>query len=80
MPPMPVSRGTQVEVCSRFQRVWVRGFEVVDVEDGGYRLRRVSDQWVLPAVFASADVRPVDGAVSLPAPVRVARRARSRVS
>ena len=58
-PDMSVSPGNKVEVCSRFRRVWVSGFEVVDVESDGYRLRRLSDKWVLPTVFPSADVRPV---------------------
>ena len=76
---MPVSRGTEVEVCSRFRRVWVKGFEVVDVEDDGYRLRRKSDHWVLPTLFAAADVRPLPVRSVLPTPVRVASRARARL-
>jgi hypothetical protein len=76
---MPVSRGTEVEVCSRFRRVWVKGFEVVDVENDGYRLRRKSDRWVLPTVFAADDVRPLRGTTPLPTPVRVAQRPRARV-
>jgi hypothetical protein len=57
--PMPVLPGNKVEVCSRYRRVWVSGFEVVDIEGDAYRLRRLSDRWVLPTLFPSADVRPV---------------------
>ena len=49
--------GTRVEVRSRFRRDWVRGFEVAVAEDAGYRLRRVSDNAVLPVVFAEDDLR-----------------------
>jgi hypothetical protein len=76
---MPVSRGTEVEVCSRFRRVWVKGFEVVDVERDGYRLRRKSDHWVLPTLFDAADVRPLRVAAAVPTPVRVANRTRARL-
>jgi hypothetical protein len=69
---MPVMPGNKVEVCSRFRRVWVSGFEVVDIEGDAYRLRRLSDQWVLPTLFPSADVRPVR--VMVPGRVVVDRR------
>ena len=57
--PMAVLPGNKVEVCSRYRRVWVSGFEVVDIEGDAYRLRRLSDRWVLPTLFPTADVRPV---------------------
>jgi hypothetical protein len=49
--------GTRVEVRSRFDQRWSRGFEVAAVEPDGYRLRRLSDGEVLPVVFDGDDVR-----------------------
>ncbi len=53
--------GTRVEVRSRYERTWARGFEVAEeVDDGGqvhYRIRRRSDGSVLPALFTDDDVR-----------------------
>jgi hypothetical protein len=64
--------GTRVEVRSRFRRDWVRGFEVAVIEGVGYRLRRISDNAVLPVVFARDDLRlPGAGlARRAPAPAR----------
>jgi len=50
--------GTAIEVRNRFEQRWVRGFEVVEVGDGGYRVRRLSDGSVLPVTFLAEDVRP----------------------
>ena len=50
--------GTRVEVRNRLDGTWSRGFEVEDTTAGGYRLRRLSDRTVLPAVFGDDDVRP----------------------
>jgi hypothetical protein len=52
-----VKPGTRVEVRSRFDDRWARGFEVVEVLAEGYRLRRLSDGSVLPADFTFDDVR-----------------------
>jgi len=56
-----VQPGTRVEVRSRFDQRWARGFEIEDqVDDQGvrrYRLRRRSDGSVLPALFVDDDVR-----------------------
>lgn len=53
--------GTRVEVRSRFEGSWARGFEIVDVveRNGGaaFRIRRRSDGSVLPALFEDDDVR-----------------------
>jgi hypothetical protein len=55
--------GTRVEVRSRFDRRWARGFEVdavvdeADEPDPGYRIRRRSDGAVLPSLFVSDEVR-----------------------
>ncbi len=57
----PVRLGTRVEVRSRFEDRWARGFEVCEtVDEHGrlrYRLRRRSDGSVLPVLFADDDVR-----------------------
>ena len=51
--------GTAVEVRNRFEQRWVRGFEIVDEGDeGGYRVRRLSDGSILPVTIAADDVRP----------------------
>lgn len=52
-----VRPGTRVEVRSRFDDRWARGFETVEVLVAGYRIRRVSDGSVLPVEFAFDDVR-----------------------
>ena len=56
-----VQAGTRVEVRSRFESQWARGFEVAEVvEHGGdtrYRVRRRSDSSVLPVLFTDDDVR-----------------------
>ncbi len=55
--------GTRVEVRSRFDQRWARGFEVDTVvadasrADAQYRVRRRSDGSILPAVFVADEVR-----------------------
>jgi len=57
----PVDAGTRVEVRSRFDRRWSRGFEVVEEIGAGehatYRIRRRSDGSVLPSLFDAGEVR-----------------------
>jgi hypothetical protein len=59
--PRAVKQGTRVEVRSRFDERWARGFEVAEVVDEGesarYKLRRRSDGCVLPALFVDDEVR-----------------------
>ncbi len=50
--------GTRVEVRSRFDGHWVRGFELVDIDDGGYLVRRISDGSTLPVRFGGEEIRP----------------------
>lgn len=50
--------GTKVEVRSGFDASWSRGFEVIDSDDDGYRLRRLSDGMELPVRFADTTIRP----------------------
>ena len=53
----PLPLGHRVEVRSRFDRSWARGFEIAEILPRGYRLRRLSDGAVLPADFSPDDVR-----------------------
>ena len=50
--------GDQVEVHSSFEDTWATGFEIADVVDGGFTLRRVSDGRILPSPTDPGDVRP----------------------
>jgi hypothetical protein len=56
-----VHSGTRVEVRSRFDARWARGFEVAEVVAGNgkpkYRVRRRSDGSVLPVLFDDDDLR-----------------------
>jgi hypothetical protein len=61
-----VRPGTRVEVRSRFESRWTRGFEVADRIDGTrdegsgepmYHVRRRSDGSILPVTFPEADLR-----------------------
>lgn len=49
--------GTRVEVKSRFDSAWKRGFEVDAVVADGYLVRRLSDGATLPACFTGDDLR-----------------------
>jgi hypothetical protein len=53
----PLTPGTKVDVRNRFQGTWVRGFEIAEVTDEGYRIRRMSDGSVLGELFSRDDVR-----------------------
>jgi hypothetical protein len=53
----PISVGAHVEVRNRFCASWSRGFEVAETTGVGYRLRRQSDRYVLPAEFTANEVR-----------------------
>jgi hypothetical protein len=52
-----LAQGRRIEVRSSLDASWARGFEVVESRPDGYTVRRMSDGWVLPAVFAVDDVR-----------------------
>ena len=58
-----VRPGTRVEVRSRFESKWTRGFEVAAqaASDGRgepmYNVRRRSDGSILPVTFAETDLR-----------------------
>ncbi len=52
-----LATGTRVAVRNRYQGSWSEGFEVVQLTVEGYRLRRESDRYLLPAAFDANDVR-----------------------
>lgn len=52
-----LSPGDKVEVRRRFDAQWARGFEIVEVTENGVRVRRTSDQEILPVEFADGDIR-----------------------
>ncbi len=61
MPTSGMNQGTRVEVRSRFDQRWTRGFEVGEIIEGGdrasYRIRRRSDGYLLPASFSDNEIR-----------------------
>jgi hypothetical protein len=61
VPSAAMEQGTRVEVRSRFDERWARGFEVAEIIDEGecarYKLRRRSDGSVLPALFVDEELR-----------------------
>jgi len=54
-----LTAGTAVEVRGRFSGEWSRGFEVAEATHDGYRVRRLSDRYVLPVEFTGHDIRGV---------------------
>jgi hypothetical protein len=52
-----LTEGTDVEVRNRFDSRWTRGFVVAEVVPAGYRIRRSSDDQVLPSTFRPDEVR-----------------------
>jgi len=56
--PDRLAPGTRVEVRTRFDGHWARGFAVATVTDDGYRVTRESDGRELPTEFSHQDVRP----------------------
>lgn len=51
-----ISVGSAVMVRTRYLGSWSTGFEVVELLDQGYRIRRLSDSAVLPDVIPFSDV------------------------
>jgi hypothetical protein len=58
-PRQVLAVGTSVEVRGHFSGEWSGGFEVAETTHDGYRLRRLSDRYLLPVAFLDSDVRPV---------------------
>ena len=57
LPDTELPEGTPVDVRNRFVGSWSHGFTIAERVAGGYRVRRLSDDSVLPDVFSSEDVR-----------------------
>jgi hypothetical protein len=53
----PLEVGDQIEVHTDFNDVWVPGFEIAEILPDGYRVRRESDDSLLPGHTSGADVR-----------------------
>jgi hypothetical protein len=49
--------GTSIEVRGHFRGEWSHGFAVAETTHHGYRVRRVSDRYVLPVEFSGHEVR-----------------------
>jgi hypothetical protein len=56
-PTRRLGPGTRVEVRSGYGTSWARGFEVANIEENVYWLRRVSDGHVLPETFDAGALR-----------------------
>ena len=54
-----ISTGSRVQVRNRFNQRWASGFEVADIakDHPSYKLRRLSDNRVLPGSFEEEEVR-----------------------
>jgi hypothetical protein len=50
--------GDRVLVYSAFNNSWASGFEIAEVVDDGYRVRRVSDGALLPNSTSERHLRP----------------------
>ena len=57
----PLRPGMRVEVVNHFTGTWAHGFEVFGLSPSGCRVRRVSDQAVIPIDFDLLEVRVADG-------------------
>jgi hypothetical protein len=58
-----LAAGSGVQVRTRFDGRWARGYEIADVRRRGvvgpaYRIRRRSDHAVLPGLFPRTQLRP----------------------
>ena len=51
--------GTSVEVRGHCSGEWSGGFEIAETAHDGYRVRRLSDRYLLPVTFLDHDVRAV---------------------
>ena len=56
-PAADISPGRRVEVRNRYDQRWTGGFEVLQIRDDKYVLRRLSDGAVLPTTFSPDEVR-----------------------
>lgn len=56
-PPQQLEPGSRVDVRSSLDGSWSHGFEVVEVVEEGYLVRRSSDERILPRPLLPDDVR-----------------------
>lgn len=59
-PDQTLETGGRIEVWNQFLGSWAGEFEIASVADTGYRIRRSTDDEVLPLDFAAEDIRPLD--------------------
>jgi hypothetical protein len=52
-----LSPGSRVSVRDRFQGRWTDGFDIAEIRDSEYVLRRLSDDSILPGSFKPDEVR-----------------------
>jgi len=57
LPAADINPGRRVEVRNRFDQRWTRGFQVIEIRDDRYVLRRLSDGAVLPTTFSADEIR-----------------------
>ena len=50
--------GDRVEVHTRFDGSWCDGFEIAELAEDGYRVRRICDGALLPGTTSDRDLRP----------------------
>jgi hypothetical protein len=57
---LALRRGRTVELYSAFNHTWTTGFEIADIVEHGYRIRRASDGSLLPGHTSPDDLRVHD--------------------
>jgi hypothetical protein len=55
--------GDSIEVHTQYDDSWCAGFEIAEVLPDGYRVKRTTDQMMLPAMTCDDDVRSVGKAL-----------------
>jgi hypothetical protein len=58
-PRAPITPGDEIEIWCRSLGSWSTGFDALDLDAEGWRVRRRSDGSQLPVRFSSREVRPV---------------------
>jgi hypothetical protein len=56
---MTYETGGRIEVWNQFLGSWAGDFEIASVADTGYRIRRATDDEILPLDFPAEDIRPL---------------------
>ncbi|CAN5894409.1 hypothetical protein BH23ACT2_BH23ACT2_29400 [soil metagenome] len=54
--------GELVEVYTAFDGTWAPGFEIAEMDEGGYRVRRLCDGALIPHTTSPDDLRAVSRA------------------